>query len=322
MACGVTVLVLVSVFEPARVLAFGWVQFLARVLPRMTVFWPSILAGGLALVLLLIGIHVSGRRFLRKRDAADAPRRWKLRWTLVIVAGVLVLFAAGIGLVGLTHQVIWLMGSEEPLYGAAYKADWTVDSHGQLQNVGLAIGNWSDAYGSLPPGGSFDEHGRPLHSWETHLLPYLGYYAPIERALSWRHPENKPHFLSVLPAVLNPDLRIAAFVDENGFGLSHYSANVHVLGPDTKTRWGQITDGLANTILIGEVNDRFVPWGDPVNWRDPARGINRSPDGFGGPESSGGAQFLMADGSVRLVSEQTSRRVLSALSTPAAGDGP
>jgi prepilin-type processing-associated H-X9-DG protein len=95
-----------------------------------------------------------------------------------------------------------------------------------------------------------------------------------------------------------------------------------VLGPDTQTRRNEISDGAAQTLLIGEVNSRFVPWRHPVNWRDPARGINRAPDGFGGPASSGGAQFLMADGSVRFVSQQTSEHVLRALSTPAAGDGP
>jgi prepilin-type processing-associated H-X9-DG protein len=72
----------------------------------------------------------------------------------------------------------------------------------------------------------------------------------------------------------------------------------------------------STTILIGEVNANFKPWGHPANWRDPAKGINRSPDGFGGRPGAGGANFLMADGSVKFISERTSLDVLRALASP------
>src|SRR5690348_11362870 len=105
-----------------------------------------------------------------------------------------------------------------------------------------------------------------------------------------------------------------------GFGLSHYAANVWVLGPNTKKRITDITDGSANTLLNGEVHADFKPWGHPMNFRDPARGINRSAQGFGGAPYSGGAYYTMADGSVRFVSERISPDVLRALSTPAGGE--
>jgi hypothetical protein len=92
------------------------------------------------------------------------------------------------------------------------------------------------------------------------------------------------------------------------------------MGPGKSMRWQDITDGMANTLLVGEVNAEFKPWGHPVNWRDPARGINRSPQGFGGTPYASGAQFSMADGSVRFVSERIHPDVLRALSTPAGGE--
>src|SRR5690349_15388520 len=57
------------------------------------------------------------------------------------------------------------------------------------------------------------------------------------------------------------------------------------------------------TLLIGEVNAQFKPWGHPVNWRDPTAGINSSQHGFGGPPGSGGANFVMADASIRFLSD-------------------
>jgi hypothetical protein len=68
------------------------------------------------------------------------------------------------------------------------------------------------------------------------------------------------------------------------------------------------------------VNHDFRPWGDPINWRDPAKGINQVHDGFGGPTGSHAVQFLLADGSVRRIGDDIDPTVLRALATPAAGD--
>jgi len=102
--------------------------------------------------------------------------------------------------------------------------------------------------------------------------------------------------------------------------LNHYSANKHVLRPGKSMRLAEIHDGLENTFLIGEINNRFPAWGRPMNVRDPALGINKSPRGFGGAPGLGGANMLMADGSVRFVRENVSLEVMRALATPAGGE--
>ncbi len=124
----------------------------------------------------------------------------------------------------------------------------------------------------------------------------------------------------MLPVYINPQLEGSGLTDPRGFGLSHYSANVHVMGGNRTMRPSDLSD-TSNTILIGEVNAGFQPWGHPVNWRDPALGVNRSPHGFGGAPYAGGAQLLMADGSVRFVSEKFSPDVMRALGKPT-GKGP
>jgi hypothetical protein len=123
-----------------------------------------------------------------------------------------------------------------------------------------------------------------------------------------------------IPEFINRDLGNAAVEDAGGFGLSHYAANSRVLGSNRGMRRADITDGTSTTLLVGEVNANFQPWGHPVNWRDPAKGINKTAYSFGGPRSAGGARFLMADGSVRFISAQVSPDILRALATPAGGE--
>ncbi|HEX6986670.1 MAG TPA: hypothetical protein VF170_14915, partial [Planctomycetaceae bacterium] len=100
---------------------------------------------------------------------------------------------------------------------------------------------------------------------------------------------------------------------------AHYSANAHLFGANVGAAFPEIADGLSNTILAGEAAGSFKAWGDPTNVRDPALGINATPDGFGGPWK-GGANLLLADGTVRLVSEEIDPAVLKALATPAGGE--
>jgi prepilin-type processing-associated H-X9-DG protein len=101
--------------------------------------------------------------------------------------------------------------------------------------------------------------------------------------------------------------------------LAPYASNVHVIGGNTSRKLADITDGLENTLLVGQAIDNLKPWGQPINWRDPALGINQSPTGFGNAPRTG-ALFVFADGHVKFLTSDTSPALLRALGTPDAAD--
>ena len=100
----------------------------------------------------------------------------------------------------------------------------------------------------------------------------------------------------------------------DGNGLNHYAGNRNIFEAERRLDSRDLPQGGAQTVLIGEVNGAFAPWAEPRRNRDLRQGINQSPQGFGGAPGAGGAQFAMADGAIRFLSEDTDPAVLEALS--------
>jgi prepilin-type processing-associated H-X9-DG protein len=147
----------------------------------------------------------------------------------------------------------------------------------------------------------------------TAILPYLPVRTGIDLTIPWDDPANSAYFRGIVPYFINPD--VDALRDARGYALAHYAGNVHVVGRRRPLAPDEVTGGAANTIVAGEAAEGFRAWGDPANLRDPARGINRDPDGFGGP-SGAGAQMLFLDGSVRFFTRTTGPDVLRRLGQP------
>lgn len=313
LVAGLVALALRGTVEAPVTLVFGWVPFVWRIAPRVSVDGPSLTIGAAALLVFGVGLHLAARRWRGERG-------WKIRWSFAVVVMVCVLFAGSVACVGIAHQVGWLAASREPIKGESLVG--YADAWSNLRQLGYSFNSYcSSRKGQIPPGGTFTAEGEMLHGWVLPLLPYLVYDSRgIDPALPWTHPKHREAFTSVLGELINPDFRPAPLYDADGYGLNHFAANSHVMSANRSMTLGDITDGASTTLLIGEVNANFKAWGHSANFRDPAKGVNRSPHGFGGAGWRGGAKFLMADGAVRFVSEKTALPVLEALATPRGGE--
>jgi hypothetical protein len=238
------------------------------------------------------------------------------------VAAILLSFVAGVSLVGATHQAIWMANSREPLIKSNFVEFQRGESRRNLQRVGEALHSHLDSYERLPAGGTFDRLGRPLVSWQTSLLPFLGQIGLFERIdprLPWDAPENSDALATVVPEYANPVIARKQRFDGFGRALSHYAGNGLVFGSRAGLTLNSFTDGTSETFVAGEAKAQFRPWGYPANWRDARLGVNSSPEGFGGPWT-GGAHFLMADGSARFISDEIDQKIFEALATPNGGE--
>jgi prepilin-type N-terminal cleavage/methylation domain-containing protein len=208
-----------------------------------------------------------------------------------------------------------------------------------LKQIGLACHTYHDAFGQFPPGRINSSNA----SWGIFILPYIdekplyeiyatGYFGTaggsipgslttepanatvleIFRCPSETGSETKgiSNYLGVWGAgdVTHPDLLTSPSTDGGGIFIQ-----------DGRIRIRDVKDGTTNTILIGEalgVTDGNVPgncygwgpWGMGRTCGDTSNPINTAtPSVFSAGNFSsnheGGAQFCVADGAVRFVSE-------------------
>jgi prepilin-type processing-associated H-X9-DG protein len=181
--------------------------------------------------------------------------------------------------------------------------------------LGMAVLNESSVNHAFPYL-KYDPQGRVLHSWQTAIRYFTlegRILGDIDLERPWDDPRNSAYFRAIMTSFLNPE--VGTIRDGRGCALSHYAGNQHVFGRRTPLRPEDVSNGASNTIMAGEVADEFKPWGDPTNLRDPIRGINQSPQGFGGPSGTG-ANMIFLDGSVRFLRNTTSPKALQPMSFP------
>ncbi|TWU14753.1 hypothetical protein CA54_36220 [Symmachiella macrocystis] len=202
----------------------------------------------------------------------------------------------------------------------------------RLETIGTAIDRFYDRQRQFPAGGTFLEQpgakDRPMHGWMTALLPYMGYeqlHKKINPSLPFDDAVNATALRTQVPEFLVAGVEQTTSINQYaaahfaGVGGQEKDANgdtVHfgVFDKNSTVFRQDVSDGLSNTLMAGQIPGNYPAWGEPSNWRRISQGLNRDQRGFGSP-GGGDVLFLMADGSVRSLAADTDPRVLHSMST-------
>lgn len=188
------------------------------------------------------------------------------------------------------------------------------ENTGRLREIGRALHNYHDDFGSFPPAYTVDESGLPLHSWRTLLLPYLeqhSLYETIDLSKPWNDPSNAQAFETPVPVYRH----LASGNHTNYLGVS--GPNTVFAGTNSVTL-SEISDGTSNTLLVVEVpKDRTVPWMTPLDTDDVAVWGTDS-----NTEHSDGRAFygLLGDGSAKRIGLSIDQTTLQSLLTISGGE--
>jgi hypothetical protein len=166
--------------EVVGLVLFGWIPFLLRTPPRMTVEPTAIAVAGVALLLLIAITHSLARwLFVHFQAGLALQRPWRLRWSAAIVGMVVLLFASGIRLIVTVHQVGWLATTKEPLIyaGGVRQAARRSASRNNLKQIGIAFFAHEQKRGKFPPGGTFSATGEVKE-----------HFKPWGHSVNWRDP--------------------------------------------------------------------------------------------------------------------------------------
>lgn len=271
-----------------------------------------------------------------------------------------------------------------PAVQAAREASRRMSCKNNLKQIGLAIHNYESSFQRLPTAGqgtdanlatTFDQQ-----SLFTVVLPYLEQGNTFQQFdLRFAYNASSQNIAAARQAIGTFICPTKAWrnsaTDQQGFGCTDYGPIYYVdIDPVTAlqnkptraegalvkggSRIAEVTDGLSNTVFVGEDNGRDERmqanhvYIDPIDgqkrrvwrWADPdcaygiSKTINNNRTPRGGPAScrwdtnncgpfeeifsfhSGGANLLLGDGSVRFAAENLSAAALRGLVTRAGGE--
>jgi Protein of unknown function (DUF1559) len=180
----------------------------------------------------------------------------------------------------------------------------------------LAVANYHETFGSLPPAFVLGPDGTPWHSWRVLILPYLeqgAVYAAYRFDEPWDGPNNRELADKVGSIYLRSGLDPAS---------RQTTSFVAVVGPETAwpgakaLKIGELGDGTSKTLLAVEVPDGDIPWMAPIDLRFDRMSFrinDRSGRGLG--SRLGGARVVTVDGSVKTVKDTLAPERLRALLT-------
>ncbi len=268
----------------------------------------------------LCALAMSAFRFLLQVvffQSRPEERAWGTFWECLIVIGILYFLLSA-----------WAV-SEHGGRAAARRSE----CRNKLTSIALALHNYHEEYGCLPPPYLADEQGRPMHSWRVLILPYLNgwdlrsLYEQYDFSEPWNGPNNRRLAAGAVA-------RYFQCSEEDTPGSQHTNY-VAVVGPDTIWPEGgsvslfDVPDGTSSTLLVVEVSGSGIHWMEPRDLDAGQLALGINPQQGQGISSLhrccrrshwAGVNAAMADGSVRFLPEDTAPKTLQAMATTGGGE--
>lgn len=135
----------------------------------------------------------------------------------------------------------------------------------KLAQIGIALQNYHQRYGSYPPAFVAAADGTPQHSWRVLLLPFLGEQTLYE-AYDFRQPWDSPHNRQLGDKM--PDVYRCEGDDRQTRRQARTPFQA-VLGPHAAwngaapRRQADFTESLNETLVVLETDPLDVPWLEP-----------------------------------------------------------
>lgn len=274
------------------------------------------------------------------------PRRPRLAFTLIELLVVIAIIAVLIGLL-------------VPAVQRARETAHRLECQNNLKQIGLALHGYHDRMKAFPPGYVTGVNAAGLETgpgwgWAAHLLDDVE-QAPLRRQINFgvdvTHPANAAAREMALSVFLCPsDVRVGPFTaDGASVSLAHgnyvgvFGNNEIESGPEfgngmffrnSRLRMADIRDGTSSTFLAGErsANLSKATWTGVIVGIDETQALvlgtcDHLPNDLAAahPEDfwsrhSHGVNFLLADGSVRIIHNSMSQSVYQALATRGGGE--
>ena len=185
-----------------------------------------------------------------------------------------------------------------------------------LKLIGLALHNYQEEHGALPPAYTVDGNGQPLHSWRTLILPHLDHqslYETIDLSKPWNHPANAQAYAATIHTYTCPSSSLPPGQTAS-LALVGDDCGLH---PTQPRRLEEVKDGLSNTLMVIDTSAA-----EAVHWMNPGDSANRFLRSFNddtklqhSTDSVKGVPSLLMDGSVRFLPTTVTQQTRNALTT-------
>jgi type II secretory pathway pseudopilin PulG len=239
-------------------------------------------------------------------ELCDAPEKKPVRWMPRLIEVLAV--------VGVTAMLVALL---LPARRGGREAARYMQCNNNLRQIALALQNYVDVNGALPPAYTVDADGKPLHSWRTLILPYMEQnklFDMIDLSKPWDDPVNKSAFETHVPTYDCP----------SATSPPTHTTYFALVGPDrcfdpTEPRkLAEITDDHGLTLMIVEGPAKAaVHWMSPLDAADEVLFHPTAGDPLPHPI---GVNASAVDGHVLLIGEKMSLEKRCALASIAGGD--